>query len=82
MEFRLWLIRGESGFFHVQLYARLDDTNVTNEDGKRNYFELATLAERHFPSVAAAVNHCAKIGIYSRLYPPVIFKYPLKDETI
>jgi len=77
----LSLIRGESGFFHVQLYARSGDSKVNEEDGT-NYFELATLAERHFPSVAAAVNHCAKIGIYTRFYPPVIFKYPLKDQTI
>lgn len=68
--------RGENGFLHVRVCCNtgLDDPNKD--------FTLVTLPERRFESVAAVVNHCANIGVYSRHLPPAILKYPLNEESV
>ena len=71
----------ETGFLHVQIYVRFDGVAGTQTEATASY-ELASLSDRRFASVAAAVNHCARIGIYSRFHPPVVLKYPLDDHTI
>jgi len=78
--------RGENGFLHVQIYSheadRTDCDADASSDSQGKDFSLATLPERRFPSVAAIINHCAKIGIYCPRFPPVVLKYPLADESL
>lgn len=69
--------RGENGFLHVRIDChRIDDYSAPRD------FTLATLPDRHFESVAEAVNHCANIGVYCRHLPPIILKYPLAEELV
>ena len=80
----LFFYRGENGFLHVRICCNIDseENDPYASASNRKSFTLATLPERRFETVAAAVNHCANIGVYSRHLPPVILKYPLTEESV
>lgn len=64
------------GYLHVQI------TSSDEFDRRGHSFQLAGLTERDFDSVAAVVNHCARIGIYGSHHPPVFLKYPLREQLV